>query len=227
MMNIRRFSLTLLSSAIAGALAITPLTASAWNSKDGTLTIHGFLDNTYHHRADYGITKERVRGQIEWSKIFKPTGLFSELSFHGTLRATYDGVYDLNDDTFGKHSGGPVSTTSSGTYVPLPIGIGPGNSLVEINAVGSTADRPWGSSPVSTIVPLLPGGGGFGFDTVANPNEGLKRVGSELAARNNNGEFGGGLEFFTPTRPCDVDSPRLYPRLHGRDPGRPALPRVY
>ena len=205
-MNIRRFSYTLLSSAIAGALAIAPLTASAWTSRDGTLELHGFLDNTYHHRDSYGITKERVRGQIEWSKIFKPTGLFSEISFHGTLRATYDGVYDLNDDTFGKNSGGPVSTTSSGSYVPLPIGIGPDNSLVEINAVGSTVDRPWGYSPVSTIVPLLPGGGGFGFDTVANPNEGLKKVGGELAARNNNGEFGGGLEFFTPTRPCDVDS---------------------
>ena len=106
-MNIRRFSLTLLSSAIAGAIAIAPLSVSAWNSRDGTLEIHGFLDNTYHHRDDYGITKERVRGQIEWSKIFKPTGLFSEISFHGTLRATYDGVYDLNDDTFGKRSGGP------------------------------------------------------------------------------------------------------------------------
>ena len=116
-MNIRRLNLTLLSSAVACAIAITPLTVSAWNSKVGTLELHGFLDNTYHHRDDYGITKERVRGQIEWSKIFKPTGLFSEISFHGTLRATYDGVYDLNDDTFGKRSGGPVATTSSGSGV--------------------------------------------------------------------------------------------------------------
>ena len=88
MMKIRRLFLTLLSSVVAAGLAVAPLTAVAWNSKDGTLEIHGFLDNTYHHRADYGITKERVRGQIEWSKIFKPTGLFSEISFHGTLRAT-------------------------------------------------------------------------------------------------------------------------------------------
>ena len=80
MMNIRRFSFTLLSSALAGALAVAPLTASAWNSRDGTLEIHGFLDNTWHHRDSYGITKERVRGQVEWSKIFKPVGLFSELS---------------------------------------------------------------------------------------------------------------------------------------------------
>ena len=209
-MNIRRFSLTLLSSAIAGAIAIAPLSVSAWNSRDGTLEIHGFLDNTYHHRDDYGITKERVRGQIEWSKIFKPTGLFSEISFHGTLRATYDGVYDLNDDTFGKRSGGPVTTTSSGTGVVLPVAIGPNDvpHLVNVTRAlgGTTVDNPWGASPVSAGVPALPGFGGFGFDTVANPNEGLKKVGGELAARNNNGEFGGGLEFFTPTRPCDVDS---------------------
>ncbi len=208
-MNIRRFSLTLLSSAIAGAVAIAPLSVSAWNSSDGTLTIHGFVDNTYHHRDSYGITKERIRGQIEWSKIFKPTGLFSELSFHGTLRATYDGVYDLNDDTFGKRSGGPVTTTSSGSGVYLPVGFGPDAELQMVNVSEltnhPTVDAPWGFSPVSAGVPALPGGGGFGFDTTVNPNEGLKRVGGELAASNNNGEYGGGLELFTPTRPCDVD----------------------
>ena len=196
MMNIRRFSLALLSSAIAGAFAIAPLSAPAWNSKDGTLTIHGFLDNTYHHRTDYGITKERMRGQVEWSRIFKPTGLFSELSFHGTLRATYDGVYDLNDDTYGKRAGGSVSGSSSG------IPIGHANGL----------QTPWGRSPVTANNPALPGGGGFGIDLVTNPNEGLKKVGSELGISNNNRETradgvdGGGLEFFAPVRPCDIDS---------------------
>ncbi len=204
MMNIRRLNLTLLSGVIACALVISPGQVSAWNSKDGTLELHGFLDNTYHNRDDYGITKERVRGQIEWSKIFKPTGLFSEISFHGTLRATYDGVYDLNDDEFGDRSGGAVTATSSGSGVYLPIGIGEGAPMI-INAVPA-GTRDWGNSPVSRGVPALPGGGGFGFDTVANPNEGLKRVGGELGASNNNGEFGGGLEFFTPTRPCNVDS---------------------
>ena len=200
MMNIRRLNLTLLSGVIACALVISPGQVSAWNSKDGTLELHGFLDNTYHNRDDYGITKERVRGQIEWSKVFKPTGLFSEFSFHGTLRATYDGVYDLNDDEFGDRSGGSVSVVSSGTAIRttgLP-NITPGHPLWGTDE--------WGNSPVKAGVPALPGGGGFGFDTVANPNEGLKRVGGELGASNNNGEFGGGLEFFTPTRPCDVDS---------------------
>ncbi len=63
-MNIRRFSLTLLSGIFACVLVILPAHVTAWNSKDGTLELHGFLDNTYHNRDDYGITKERVRGQI-------------------------------------------------------------------------------------------------------------------------------------------------------------------
>ena len=190
MMNIRRLNLTLLSGVIACALVISPGQVSAWNSKDGTLELHGFLDNTYHNRDDYGITKERVRGQIEWSKVFKPTGLFSEISFHGTLRATYDGVYDLNDDEYGDRSGGAVFGSSSG------IPIGHANGL----------QTPWGHSPVTANNPGLPGGGGFGFDLLTNPNEGLKKVGSELGGSNNNGEFGGGLELFAPTRPCNVDS---------------------
>jgi hypothetical protein len=215
MMNIRRFNLTLLSGAIACVLVISSGQVSAWNSKDGTLVLHGFIDNTYHNRDDYGITKERVRGQIEWSKVFKPTGLFSELSFHGTLRATYDGVYDLNDDEYGDRSGGPVSTISSGKAIninsllslvpnpqPGPPGVIPNSAIPSLPATA----YPWGHSPVTAGTPALPGGGGFGFDTVANPNEGLKRVGGELGASNNNGEFGGGLEFFTPTRPCNVDS---------------------
>jgi hypothetical protein len=190
MMNIRRFNLTLLSGAIACVLVISSGQVSAWNSKDGTLVLHGFIDNTYHNRDDYGITKERVRGQIEWSKVFKPTGLFSELSFHGTLRATYDGVYDLNDDEYGDRSGGEVFGSSSG------IPIGHANGL----------QTPWGHSPVTANNPGLPGGGGFGFDLLTNPNEGLKKVSSELGVSNNNGEFGGGLELFAPTRPCNVDS---------------------
>ncbi len=148
MMNIRRLNLTLLPGVIACALVISSGQVSAWNSKDGTLELHGFLDNTYHNRDDYGITKERVRGQIEWSKVFKPTGLFSEISFHGTLRATYDGVYDLNDDEYGDRSGGSVFGSSSG------IPIGHANGL----------QTPWGHSPVTANNPGLPGGGGFGFD---------------------------------------------------------------
>ena len=169
---------------------------SAWNSKDGSLELHGFLDSTTHQRIDYGNTKQRVRGQLEWSKIFKPTGLFSEISMHGTLRATYDGVYDLNSDEFGDSSGGSVMGRSTGTNIPI----------TGIPALVVPAETPWGMSPVTAGNPTLPGGSGFGFDLTANPNSGLKRVSSELGDSNNNGGFGGGLDFFTPTRPCNVDA---------------------
>ncbi len=165
--------------------------AWAWTSGDGTTEIHGFVDDTHHQRNDYGIVKQRMRGQLEISKEFEPIGIFSELSFHGIFRATYDGVYDWNSSGYGDDSGHAVFGSSSA----LPfLGDGTGRQ-----------QTPWGQSPVTAGNPLLPGGGGFGFNTVTNPNVGLKRVGGELSESNNSGYLGGGLELFTPTRPCDVD----------------------
>ncbi len=185
-----------LSVVILAFLASTSTQVGAWNSKDGSLEVHGFVDSTTHGRFDYGLSKQRVRGQVEWSKIFKPNGVFSEISMHGTFRAVYDGVYDLNSDEYGDDSGGAVMGRSSGSTVPV-------TNLPSLVFPNETA---WGASPVTAGVPLLPGGGDFGFDLTANPNEGLKRVSSELGNSNNNGAFGGGLDFYTPTRPCDVDS---------------------
>lgn len=197
-------------------VALAPAPVQAWNSRDGTWTVHGFIDNTYHNRDGYGITKQRVRGQVEWSKRFKPQGLFSELSFHGTLRAVYDGVYDMNDDDFGDRSGGAVFGSSSGRPDP--------------NRHYNGLQTPWGASPVTSGDDNLPGGGGFGFDTAANPNGGLKRVGGELGFRNNDREVrkdgvdGGGLEFFTPTRPCDVDPRGCIPGYMNADASDLRLP---
>ncbi len=181
-------SCTRVASSIAAVTFLTTAlvtNVSAWNSKDGSLEVHGYADSTTHGRLDYGLSKQRIRGQLEWSKIFKPNGMFSEISMHGTLRATYDAVYDLNDKDYGDSSGSNVFGNSS--------------------AFGGL-DTPWGMSPVTAGNPGLPGGGGFGFDMTANPDVGLKRVGSELGNGNNNGGFGGGLDFYTPTRPCNVDS---------------------
>jgi len=185
--------------------------ANAYTSADGTLEVHGFVDSTTHGRLDYGLSKQRMRGQLEFSKYFQPVGPFSEISLHGTLRAAYDAVYDLNDNEFGDGAGGQVTAESTG--VPI---LGPPNVPMLVTATGEPGDNSryldtfWGSTgpiptPVSGFIPLLPGGGGFGFDNVANPNEGLKRVGSELGNRSNDGQFGGGLELFTPVRPCNVD----------------------
>lgn len=158
--------------------------ASAWQNADQTLEIHGFVDSTTHQRADYGLSKQRFRGQLEFSKQLQNWGKVTGISLNGTLRAVYDGVYDWNSDDFGSSAGGPVFGSSSG--VP--------------NGTASGLQTPWGGSIVGTGVL------GFGFDTVANPNIGLKKVGSELGNGNSRGNLGGGLEFFTPVRPCDVDS---------------------
>ncbi len=145
--------------------------AYAWLNADQTLELHGFLDSTTHQRAHgYGLSKQRFRGQLEFSKQLSNMGAFTGISLNGTLRATY--------------------ASSSG----IP------------NGTANGLQTPWGASPVSANVGALPGGGGFGFDVGANPNAGLKKVGGELGFRNTDGRFGGGLEFFTPVQPCDVDS---------------------
>ena len=162
---------------------------SAWQSKDGSTVIHGFADYTHHNRADYGVVKGRLRGQLEINKDFGRVGIFRGVSLNSVLRITHDGVYDWNESNYGDESGGAVTFGNSG--VP--------------NGTADGTQTPWGASPVTAGNGALPGGGGFGFNTALNPNVGLKKVGSELGHTNNAGTFGGGLEFATPTRPCDID----------------------
>lgn len=182
------------ASAFMFALLSAP--ASAWLSADQTLELHGFADSTTHQRADYGLSKQRFRGQLEFNKQLPNLGPFTGISLNGTIRMTYDAAYDWNADDFGDEAGGPVFGSSS--------------ALSSIGTPGADTvnglQTPWGFSPVTAGNGALPGGGGFGFDLGANPNVGLKKVGSELGNSNNKGRFGGGLEFFTPVRPCDVDS---------------------
>ena len=162
--------------------------AYAWTNADQTLELNGFLDSSTHQRADYGLSKQRFRGQLEYSKSLKNFGRFTEISLNGVIRATFDGVYDFNADDFGDTAGSPQLDIRSSALE----GIIPGTA--------------WGASPVTAGNPTLPGGGAFGFNLAANPNVGLKRVGGELGNTNNSNRFGGGLEFFTPVRPCNVDS---------------------
>ena len=43
--------------------------------------------------------------QFEFNMDAGDRGIFLNVSINGTIRATYDGVYDLNDDEFGDDSG--------------------------------------------------------------------------------------------------------------------------
>jgi hypothetical protein len=110
----RFLSLTPAVALLCTAIALPA--GAAWTSADGTMEVQGYLDNTTHQRfgSNAGLSKMRNRGQLEFAKTFRGEGLFPEVSFHGIFRATYDAVYDLNDDTWGDSSGGPVNMRSDG-----------------------------------------------------------------------------------------------------------------
>ena len=87
--------------------------------------ISGFIENDTHHRESRGLSKFRNTLQLEAYKDLGARGVFSNVSLNGTFRATYDGVYDLNDDEWGKHAGGAIllQDTASGGFVPHGGGI--------------------------------------------------------------------------------------------------------
>ncbi|MBR9887187.1 MAG: DUF1302 domain-containing protein [Oceanospirillales bacterium] len=61
----------------------------------------GFVENATYVRDGVGLSKFRNTAQAEFSKQLESDG-WDNVSINGTLRATYDGVYDLNSDEFGK-----------------------------------------------------------------------------------------------------------------------------
>lgn len=158
----------------------------------------GFIENvTFIRDHGIGLTKARTTLQFEFSKAFKPTGLFSEFSIHGTLRGSYDAVYDLNDDEYGKNSGGPVSFAA------------PGNpAFFEFLVGGPTPFDPTTNPEFAGIFPPptltgaipLPGVPG-GNISPGNPNEGLRLLGDDVHNFEN-----GGVVLAYPTRPCDIDN---------------------
>ncbi len=64
-------------------------------------TVDGFLENATFLRDGRGISKFRNTAQLEFTKPIDNAGFWSTVNVNGVLRATYDGVYDLNDDEFG------------------------------------------------------------------------------------------------------------------------------
>ncbi|WP_026244454.1 DUF1302 family protein [Dasania marina] len=89
----------------------------------------GFIENASYYRDNVGLSKFRNTVQAEFSKSLSSDS-WSNVSIHGTLRGTYDGVYDLNDDEFGKdaaedylgqnwHSRGAATTIIPGPNTTL------------------------------------------------------------------------------------------------------------
>ena len=64
-----------------------------------------FYENATHARRDVGLSKFRNTLQIEADKDFGGNGTFSSIKLRTKFRGTYDGVYKLNDDEYGKNAG--------------------------------------------------------------------------------------------------------------------------
>ena len=180
MITTKRWRTVAQACSVSCLLAAISTGTQAYTSADGSLEVNGFVENGTYHRETIGISKSRTTAQLEIGKELGDFGIFNNVSFNGTLRATYDAVYDLNDDEYGENAGSAVTME---------------NALLGI-------ETPYGASPVGTgfLIPGTPIPTGFGFDTTNNPNEGLAILGSQLHAPN------GGVGLAVPVRPCDKDS---------------------
>ena len=175
-MQIKTKGLSLWCYTLAGGacLALTPLTTTV--AAEDT-RVNGYVENATYGREGVGLSKFRNTLQLELEKKAGDVGIFSNVGFNATLRGSYDGVYDLNDDEYGRNAGGPVQLQD------LPQGTVPHGSGV--------------GSPASAIP--LPPGNTFGFDVSQNPNDGMVVLGEHLHSQNN------GVAFGVPVRPCDKD----------------------
>lgn len=140
--------------------------------------ISGFVENRSFARRGAGLVKLENTAQIEFNREWRDAGFFSAFSVNGTLRARYDGVYDLNKDDFGKTAGGPIMLAS------------PGGSGFAAHGAGDIT--------TGTLDGILPNNA-FGFDVAANPNDGLIVLGEPLHGQGTSVAFG------VPVRPCNVD----------------------
>ena len=177
---------TITTNASRLALAVAAATAAlaAPSVSASETEVAGFVENATYYRETRGLSKFRNTAQLEFSRQLNGGGFWSQASLHGTLRATYDAVYDLNDDEFGANAGGPINLESSlpnGSSLRTPHGAGPITNTA-INGLGLTGN---------TFV------NGYG---TSNPNDGMVVLGHELH------NIGGGVAFGVPVRPCDVDN---------------------
>ena len=163
--------------------------------------IKGFADTVNHYRDDVGLTKSRFTGQLEFSKAFESRGIFSEFSFNSTLRASYDAVYDWNDDEFGNEAGGPLTFAAPGN--PAFLGSLPGappfapGISTNPEYAGILPPPPIGPGTGAVPLPGVPGGTLFSPN---NPNDGLRYAAGDIY-----GYKDGGVILATPVRPCDED----------------------
>ncbi|NVD37137.1 DUF1302 family protein [Marinobacter lutaoensis] len=148
-MQIKTKGLRLWCYTLAGGacLALLPMTSTV--AAEDT-RFNGYVENATYGREGVGLSKFRNTLQLEAQKRAGDVGIFSNVRFNAILRGSYDGVYDLNDDEYGRNAGGPVE--------------------LQNKAAGPGATVPHGGG---LKVPNT-------FDVANNPNNGMVVLGENL-----------------------------------------------
>lgn len=221
---------TIVSLGLAAATTTPPVFAQeslpALGEGSSPWKVDVFYENaTYFRGKDntgdrVGLSKFRNTLQAEADKV-----LSDGWAFHGIFRGTYDGVYQLNKDEYGKNAGGAVRLGNSGgpaftTAIAIP--------QVALDAVGASGlnqtTTPFGQG----LNYLLVNGAGlttntFGFNSTTpgvivnptlgqalnpaaapplpyNPNQGFRVLFDRWGTNPN------GVQVAVPVRPCNIDS---------------------
>lgn len=195
----------------------------------------GFAEQVTFYRDEVGLSKNRSGFQLEGLNNIGDVGIFSNISINGTLRVSYDSVYDINDDEFGNRAGGAAFVNSLGlanigapTSVPVN---GPGilsgglsvGKLEVLNILGGQVEGVLGL-PAGTFTDPVTGvlAGNTFVDVYANnPNEGLVTLGEHL------NRHGSGVSFGVPVRPCDTDNRGCINDYLDFDKNELAAPEIY
>ena len=171
------------------------------------------VDVTYENhtvrRQDAGLAKFRNTLQAEFDKRGG-----DGWTVHGILRGSWDGVYRMNSDEYGKNAGSsiqlqnvagpqlaglpPPGSPPFATLPPLVQALSATNALNPGNPLTNSSSVPHGQgfgSPAYGI-PV----GAFGFNINNNPNDGMRVLGDRWHNTD------GGVAFGVPVRPCDYDS---------------------
>jgi hypothetical protein len=143
---------------VALGLALFPALGQSTFAEE--VRVNSYIENATYLRKDVGLSKFRNTLQIEAEKTYKTSGIFSNVSLSGTFRLSYDGVYDLNDEDFGKKAGGAISLENIAAGAGASVAFGEGLALP------------------------------FTFDNANNPNDGMVVLGEHLHATDGGVAFG-------------------------------------
>lgn len=171
--------------AVAAAVLLATAAVQAQDNVD-PWNVDIYYENDTRFRGEdntdrtVGLSKFRNTLQVEADKR-----LGGGWAFRGILRGSFDGVYRLNDDQYGRKAGGAILLPSTGGPPDVPHGGGFINntSVADLGLVDNTFG-------INSTDPGAPN---------YNPNAGLRVLGDRWH------DVKGGVAFGVPVRPCDTD----------------------